>query len=195
MRKYTKTTSLIIPCGIVFLILSSLVPLHLEAYSNFTTVRSEKLHPVTAEIVEEIKVQMQADLEVRKQEALIQQQIAKVRSFFQSYGAVMQGYEELLVRRSHECGGDYRVIVGIAGNESGLGRIPYKLYNPFGYLDGMQYGSWEESLHKLVCVISQRFIAPCQSDLQCIINKYGGPGDDQQRWINNVSWFMRQVTL
>lgn len=195
MKKFTKNTSLIIPFGIVFFILMSILPLHLQAYSAREATNPEQLHPVTLEVIEDIKAQNAIDIESKKTEVVLQQQIAKVQSFFQSYGAVLQGYEELIVRRSHECGGDYRVIIGIAGNESGLGRIPYKTYNPFGYLDGMQYGSWEESLHKLVCVISQRFITPCQSDLQCIINKYGGPGDNHQQWINNVGWFVRQVTL
>ncbi|MFS8131073.1 MAG: hypothetical protein ACMG57_03775, partial [Candidatus Dojkabacteria bacterium] len=82
---------------------------------------------------------------------------------------------------------------GIAGNESGLGKVPYKKYNPYGYLDGITYTGWNESLSKLSCVISQRFIAPCKSDLYCIIRKYGGPGDNKDLWVRNVSFFMAQV--
>ncbi len=191
-----KLAAGIIPLGILILLIYSVVPnTSLVTNLNSEARYADSLHPVTQKYIEEEKVKVNQKIQAILDEEQIQREIAKVKEFFTSYGAVMSGYEEILVRRSHECGGDYRVLVGIAGNESGLGRIPYNLYNPFGYLDSMTYSSWEESLNKLSCVISQRFIGPCASDLQCIINKYGGPDTDQEKWIRNVSWFMRQVTL
>ncbi len=125
----------------------------------------------------------------------INEEINKVERFFDVYngGAVIKGYGKIIVEQARRCGGDYKILVGIAGNESGLGRVPYKKYNPFGYIDGVQYSSWEEAIKKLSCVISQRFIAPCNKDLYCIINKYGGHDTDREKWIKNVSWFMSQV--
>jgi hypothetical protein len=192
----TKLASAVIPLGILILIVYSFIP-QTFVIPNLSKnpVYADSIHPVTQKLIEEEKIKVNQAVQAVLEEQQILKEIEKVRSFFSSYGAVMSGYEEILVRRAHECGGDYRVLVGIAGNESGLGRIPYNLYNPFGYLDGMTYASWEESLNKLSCVISQRFIKPCASDLQCIINKYGGPDTDQAKWIRNVSWFMNQVTL
>jgi hypothetical protein len=200
MNKITKTVSKLaaatIPLGILILLVLSLTP---KAYVipdlSSNPLYADALHPLTQKLIDDEKIKINAKVQAVLLEEQIQKEITKVRSFFESYGAVMTGYEEILVRKAHECGGDYRVLVGIAGNESGLGRIPYNLYNPFGYLDGMTYSSWEESLNKLSCVISQRFIKPCGVDLQCIINKYGGPDTDQAKWIRNVSWFMNQVTL
>lgn len=123
----------------------------------------------------------------------IQNAIAKVKTFFDIYQARLKGMEELIVRRSIECEIDYRIIIGIAGIESGLGRFPVGGHNPFGYLDGIYYNSWEEALNKLICVIGNRFIKPCNSDLSCIINKYGGPDTPKDHWIKNVQWFMNQV--
>lgn len=124
---------------------------------------------------------------------IFQENVAKAETLLATYNSPMQGYGEIIVRRANECGGDYRILLGIAGNESGLGRIPYKLYNPFGYLDGVQYSGWAESLEYLSCRISERFIAPCAGDLTCIINKYGGPDTDKEKWIRNVTWFMNQI--
>lgn len=119
--------------------------------------------------------------------------IAKITDLFNDYNSPMRGYEELIFNRANECGGDYKVLIGIAGNESGLGRIPYKTYNPYGYLDGKQYSGWEESLSFLSCVISERFLKPCNNDLACIINKYAGPLDDKSLWIRNVTYFINQL--
>jgi len=123
-----------------------------------------------------------------------QEKIDRIEALFSARNSPMQGYGELIFRRVEECGGgDYKVLIGIAGNESGLGRVPYKLYNPYGYLDGKQYSGWEESLDFLSCVITQRFIVPCENDLTCIINRYAGPSDDKSQWIRNVTYFINQL--
>lgn len=122
-----------------------------------------------------------------------QQIIDRVRAFFVSYGSPMAPYVEILVDQSYACGGNYRVLVGIAGSESGLGKKPYKLYNPFGYLNNKQYSSWEEALTELSCKISQQHISKCGEDLSCLVKRYAGPGDDQNLFISKVQWFMNQV--
>lgn len=125
-----------------------------------------------------------------------QAQIDKVESFFASYtgGAVLKGYGDIIVDQADKCGGDYRVLVGIAGSESGLGRVMYKKYNPYGYLNGVQYGSLEEALTDLSCKISQQHIAPCGTDLWCLGRRYAGPGDDLSHFVSKVRWFMEQVS-
>lgn len=123
-----------------------------------------------------------------------QAKIDKVEAFFASYGAELQGYGHILVDQAEACGGDFRVLVGLAGSESGLGRVMYKKYNPFGYLDGVQYPNLEEALTTLSCKISQQHIAPCGTDLQCLAARYAGPADDKSEFIGNVRWFMEQVS-
>jgi hypothetical protein len=160
---------------------------------TINSVEATISHPVTNELIEAAKEEKRIKDEAIRKEAEIQDRIARAENLLRSYGSVMVGYGEIIVRQADACGGDYRILLGIAGNESGLGRIPYKLYNPYGYLDGVQYAGWNESLTYLSCVISQRFIAPCAGDLYCIINKYGGPDTDKEKWIRNVTWFMNQV--
>jgi hypothetical protein len=125
-----------------------------------------------------------------------QEKIDRIEALFARYNSPMQEYAELVFRRVEDCGSgtaDYRILVAIAGNESGFGRVPYKLYNPYGYLDGKQYADWNDSLTFLSCVITQRFIVPCENDLTCIINKYAGPSDDKSQWIRNVTYFINQL--
>lgn len=122
-----------------------------------------------------------------------QQIVNRVRAFFESYGSPMSPYVEILIDQSYACGGNYRVLIGIAGSESGLGKMPYKLYNPFGYLNNVQYNSWEEALTELSCKISQQHIAKCGEDLYCLGLRYAGPSDDLNLFISKVAWFMGQV--
>lgn len=134
-----------------------------------------------------------ADTKRQKEYEMLKDKIDSVESLFTAYGGYMSGHAETIIRAAERCGGDYKVLIGIAGNESGLGRIPYRLYNPYGYLNGVQYSSWEEALEFLSCRISEQFLAPCNNDLQCIINKYGGPETDHAKWIRNVTYFMNRL--
>ncbi len=144
------------------------------------------------EKIDNLEAERRAELKRKQQER--QAKINKVEAFFASYGAVMQGYAHILVDQADKCGGDYRVLVGIAGSESGLGRIMYKKYNPYGYLDGVQYSSLEEALTVLSCRISQKHIAPCNGNLTCIAERYTGKKDDVSHFIGKVDWFMDQVS-
>lgn len=121
------------------------------------------------------------------------EQIAKVENFFLAYGSPMTGYADIIVDQAAACGGDYRVLVGIAGSESGLGRIPVLSYNPYGYLDGVQYASWVDALTTLSCKVSRQHISPCGTDLQCLVRRYAGPQDDFQHFVDKVAWFYQQV--
>jgi hypothetical protein len=122
-----------------------------------------------------------------------QERINKVESYFRLYGSSLVGYGHIFVDQSEQCGGDYRVLVGIAGSESGLGRINVLKYNPFGYLDGVQYSSQEEALTILSCRISQQHIAPCGQDLYCLGRRYAGPSDDLDHFVSKVAFFFDQV--
>ncbi|MCS7317539.1 MAG: hypothetical protein NZZ41_04360 [Candidatus Dojkabacteria bacterium] len=128
-----------------------------------------------------------------KLEKEIKKNVDILESFLKRYGSPLVGYGDIIVRESFRCNVDYRIIVGIAGIESGLGKYPIGKYNPFGYLDGVIYESWEEVLYKLICRIANQFIKPCNNDLYCIVNRYGGPDTPKQRWVNAVQWFMNQL--
>ena len=119
--------------------------------------------------------------------------IQKIENLLNKYSSPMRGYGNIIYDQSVTCGGDYKILMAIAGNESGFGRIPYKKYNPYGYLDGVYYSGWNDSLTKLSCVISKRFISSCNKDLNCIINKYGGSDTNKSKWISNINYFINQL--
>ncbi len=141
-----------------------------------------------------INAEIESSRAVKIKELERQQKIDKVEAIFAKYGGYMSGYGHIFVDRAEECGGDYKVLVGIAGNESGMGRINYKLYNPFGYLNNRQYLSYEEALTHLTCEISQRYLSRCSNNLYCIVtNGYGGSDTDVNKWIRNVNFFINQI--
>jgi hypothetical protein len=119
--------------------------------------------------------------------------INRVESFLQVYGSPLVGYGQIIVDKAIECGGDYRLLIGIAGSESGLGKIMYKKYNPYGYLNNVTYSSQREALEILSCKVSQEHLAKCGSDLDCLARRYAGPGDDLEHFISKVRWFASQV--
>lgn len=190
-------------CLLLILVLFNIFSVYSEPYKNTYNPNVGYISSLTYNPTEEFVVidpvtdginRLKIEQRQKIAEKERKEKIDKIEALFASYNSPMQGYGELIFKRVEECGGaDYRVLIGIAGNESGLGRVPYKLYNPYGYLDGKQYADWNESLTYLSCVITQRFLVPCENDLTCIINKYAGPSDDKSQWIRNVTYFMNQL--
>jgi hypothetical protein len=162
-----------------------------SATSTAPTALNTKSQNTFADELAEIEAEQQAAV-IKKAKAR-QAKIDRVEAFFRSYGAKMTGYGHILVDQAEKCGGDYRVLVGIAGSESGLGRAMYKKYNPYGYLNGVQYSSLTEALTYLSCKVSSQHIAPCGTDLYCLAKRYAGPQDDLEHFVGKVRWFMNQV--
>lgn len=144
-----------------------------------------QLHPIGIANYQTTEVETYA---ARRQAA-----INRVQAFMRSYGSPLVEYAPIIVDQAQACGGNYRILVGIAGSESGLGRINYKLYNPYGYLNGVQYSGFEEALTVLSCRISQQFLSVCKDDLWCLVKRYAGPQDDPQLFVSKVAWFASQV--
>lgn len=203
MRAYASTT-------VALLLLLSLIASGFGfVRSNFSTLYSYANTPNKVEYSPQVALLPEQDpslfsdklADLREQERLAelkrkkerQAKIDKVEAFFQEYGAKISGHGHILVDQAEACGGNYKILVGIAGAESGLGRHMYKKYNPFGYLNGVQYPNLKTALSKLSCKISEQHIAPCGNDLYCLANRYTGPGDDNTHFVNKVRWFMQQI--
>ena len=179
-----------------------LITTSVHSLNNFEdTVYSKKMeisqnfeaHPETKEKIAILNNEIIAKREELERAKEYENNIQRAEAILEKYKSPFKGLGEIIVRRAEECGGDFRTLLAIAGNESGFGRIPYKLYNPFGYLDGKQYSGWNESLEFLSCVISQRFIAPCKNDIECIVRTYGGSDTDKPKWVYNINWFRNQI--
>ncbi len=192
-------TTLVLTSSIYFVISLKKDPVktieHATAYTQIKFESKELFTPlsITVDNLVNLRDQKIANIQATIIKKEKDAKVAKIEALFKRYNSPMQGYGELIYDRAAQCGGDYRVLIGIAGNESGLGRKPLKKYNPFGYLDGVQYSGWFESLNFLSCKIAQKFLKPCSNNLTCIVNKYGGSDTPKERWVNNVTYFVNQL--
>ncbi len=139
--------------------------------------------------ISELKIEQTGVINAR----IRQEKIDRMEGVMANYNSPMRGLGALIYDKAQECGGDYRIIFAIAGNESGFGRISYKLYNPFGYIDGVQYGSFEDAVNQISCQISKRFLVPCNNDVECIVRTYGGSDTNKPQWIRNINYFMSLI--
>lgn len=132
-------------------------------------------------------MQVLKELKIQEQD---QKEIQHLEDYLTQRGSNMAPYAGLIYDQVKLCGGDYRVLIAIAGNESNFGKVNYKLYNPFGYLNGVQYATYEEALKILSCKISQEYLVPCNNDLNCIISRYGGLDTNKEQWVKNIQYFI-----
>lgn len=197
----------------VLVVVTYLLWVHLQGAVSVTIAEQKLSLPIPKlahQLEKDVKLQVPEDtnlvsplqkhLQTEKQELIAkrrQEQINAVKDFFAQYddGAVLQGQVTTIVDNAERCGGDYRLLVGIAGSESGLGRIMYKDYNPFGYINGVQYSNLDEAMEFLTCQISRQHLAVCGSNLDCLAQRYGGPETDLAHFKSKVLWFARQVDV
>ena len=149
------------------------------------------INPIINKLTTE-KSKYSLTLDDKKEELILKEKASKIEYQISRFGGHMAGLGELIIKRAEECGGDYKIIAAIAGNESGFGKKPYMKYNPFGYLNKKQYTSFEEATYELACQISKQFLVPCENDLNCIVSKYAGTVDDHKQWVNSIHWFVLQ---
>lgn len=196
-----KRFRVIFICTLILAIVSNVIVL--SYISNFTfnvDLKTKQTYSVGDTVkfqpIFEVQSEVQALYDVKKseiQQREFEENVARAEAILKRYDSPMQGLGHIIVRRADECGGDYKILLAIAGNESLFGRVPVKLYNPYGWLDGVQYASFEDALTKISCYISERYIAKCNKDITCIVRTYAGPGDDKQRWVYNINWFIKQI--
>lgn len=89
----------------------------------------------------------------------------------------------IIVTESDRMGADYRVVSAIMGKESGFCRANYKTYNCFGYLNGVQYGSYEEAFKNLVPKVAAK-VAPHNWNTRGVAAEYRPV--DQEGWAKRV---------
>lgn len=85
----------------------------------------------------------------------------------------------IIVEESIKAGAEYRIVVGIMTKESGNCVAPYKGYNCFGYLNKVQYSSFEEAFKILVPKVA-RIVAKFNWNTDALAQAYGP--------VNKVDW-------
>lgn len=114
-----------------------------------------------------------------------QAQIDHLYSFLyrQNPGVFSRSIVSIIVQESNRYGADYRIVAAIMGKESGYCNANYKLYNCFGFLNGVQYGSFEEAFRNLTPQIA-RIVARHGWNTMGIANEYRPV--DRKGWADKV---------
>jgi hypothetical protein len=96
---------------------------------------------------------IQEGLQRREREA----KINNLHTFLSSKNSIFsnKNISEIIITESEKYGADYRIITAMMGKESGYCNAPYKKYNCFGYLNKVQYSSYEEAFKVLVPKIAK----------------------------------------
>ncbi|MBN1915634.1 glucosaminidase domain-containing protein [Candidatus Dojkabacteria bacterium] len=148
--------------------------------------------PLREDIDTAVGIKIEQEEIKKEQERLRRERQIKIDRLAGYLGKVkspMADYANIIVEKAESCGADYKIIVAIAGNESGYGRIAYKEYNPYGYLNKVQYTGWDTSLSDLTCKVAK--YTNKYSDIYTLGKAYGAHNPEQ--WAKNINWHLSQI--
>jgi len=97
------------------------------------------------------------------------------------------------IDKANECGVDYKLMIAIAGYESGYGRKPMKKYNPYGWRNGKTYNSFKEAISEITCQFGNKYIKKGRDTVKEISEIYLGSNSNHDAWIKNVSYIRSQI--
>ncbi len=94
---------------------------------------------------------------------------------------------EIIIDASYKEGVDFRIVAAIMGKESGYCIAPYKAYNCYGYLNKVQYSSFEEAFYELTPKVA-RYVSIYSWDTFALGRAYGAVAwEDWGAWVYAVA--------
>jgi len=124
-------------------------------------------------------------------------EVQQIDAFLHKNGSPMVGLGNVFVAAGRKYGVDPRLVVGIAGAESTLGKYAYRPYNAWGWggRAGHSFGSWEESIAQVTKGLRDGYISQGRTTPATIVSKYApsSDGNDEAQWASNVGHFMKQL--
>jgi flagellum-specific peptidoglycan hydrolase FlgJ len=126
---------------------------------------------------------------------LISEKAKQVEAYILSQnGSPMFASEaQTAIDKANECGVDYKLMIAIAGYESGYGRKPMKKYNPYGWRNGKTYNSFKEAISEITCQFGNKYIKKGLDTVREISNIYLGSDGNHDAWIKNVTYIKSQI--
>jgi len=122
-----------------------------------------------------------------------------LRKFLESYRSPLAPYADYILETSEKYGLDWRLLVGIAGNESLFGRvIPYESYNAWGWgihsRGTLKFSSWEEGIDRVARGLKENYIDQGLTTIDLIMTKYAPVSvANGYPWADNVRFFMERL--
>jgi hypothetical protein len=122
-----------------------------------------------------------------------------LRDFLESYRSPLAPYAEYIIEISENYNLDWRLLTGIAGNESLFGRvIPYNSYNAWGWgvhsKGTLRFGSWEEGIETVAKGLKENYIDKGLTTIDLIATRYAPVSiQNDYPWADNVRFFMERL--
>lgn len=122
-----------------------------------------------------------------------------MRQFLESYRSPLASYSDYILEISEKYGLDWRLLVGIAGNESLFGRVvPDDSYNAWGWgvhsRGTVRFRSWEAGIERVARSLKEDFIDQGLTTIELIMTKYAPVSvQNGYPWADNVHWFMERL--
>lgn len=122
-----------------------------------------------------------------------------MRQFLESYRSPLAPYTDYILEVSEKHGLDWRLLVGIAGNESLFGRVvPPDSYNAWGWgvhsRGTVRFRSWEAGIERVAKSLKEDFIDQGLTTIELIMTKYAPVSvANGYPWADNVKWFMERL--
>lgn len=142
--------------------------------------------PDTTALNESKKQKVELNKKIEREKRIAEEKAERIRitrDYLAKFNSPMEPYAHVIVNAADRCGGDFKALIAIARIESGLGAMPYKKYNPYGYLNGVQYSGWESALDRLSCQISKQYLAVYGNNFEKIGSIYAA----NPNWAKKVS--------
>jgi len=129
-----------------------------------------------------------------------------MRHFLESYNSVLAPYTDFILETSEKYGLDWRLLVGISGNESLFGKAiprnpadPYRpCYNAWGWgvhsRGTLCFSSWEEGIEKVAKGLKEKYVDQGLTTIDLIMTKYAPVSVmNGYPWADNVKFFMERL--
>lgn len=122
-----------------------------------------------------------------------------MRHFLESYNSPLAPYTDSILQTSEKYDLDWRLLVGIAGNESLFGRVvPWNSHNAWGWgvhsRGTLKFSSWEEGIETVARGIKEKYIDQGLTTIDLIMTKYAPISvQNGYPWADNVRFFMERL--
>lgn len=124
---------------------------------------------------------------------------ALLKHFLESYHSPLAPYADYIIEISDKYSLDWRLLTGIAGNESLFGRvIPYDSYNAWGWgvhsKGTLRFSSWEEGIETVAKGLKEKYIDQGLTTIDLIATRYAPVSiQNDYPWTDNVRFFMERL--
>jgi len=118
--------------------------------------------------------------------------VTKLQGYLSSQKSPLAAHSEYIIQTADRFGLDWRLLVAIAGVESGFGKVmPRNSYNAYGWANGAtRFESWENSISHVSMVLSEKYLGRGLKTPSQIARKYC-PGSDT--WAQRVTSYMNDI--